>query len=69
MIGLSGYWYIACPAARLRKRPLAVTVLEFELGRLAAACERHSRWEFLFSFAPLRVKGGTGSPVNPIAHF
>jgi phenylpropionate dioxygenase-like ring-hydroxylating dioxygenase large terminal subunit len=31
MIGLSDYWYIACPTARLSKRPLAVTVLEHEL--------------------------------------
>lgn len=40
-----------------------------ELGRLAEACARHSRWEFLFVFAPLRVEGGTGSPVNPVALF
>ena len=25
--------------------------------------------EFLFVVAPLRVRGGTGSPVNPIAVF
>ena len=34
----------------------------------AAACERN-RWEFLFVAAPLRVPGGTGSPVNPLAVF
>jgi kynurenine formamidase len=33
-----------------------------------AAAERH-RWEFMFSVAPLRVPGGTGSPFNPIATF
>lgn len=27
------------------------------------------RWTFLLSVAPLRVKGGTGSPVNPLAIF
>ena len=39
--------------------------LQFE--GLLAACERLSRWEFLFVAAPLRVVGGTGSPLNPIA--
>ncbi len=39
------------------------------LEELAAACERHQRWEFLLTIAPLRVTNGTGSPVNPIAVF
>jgi kynurenine formamidase len=38
-----------------------------ELGRLAEACARESRWEFFFTVSPLRIGGGTGSPVNPIA--
>lgn len=37
------------------------------LGRLMEACARAGRWEFLFAVAPLRVEGGTGSPVNPLA--
>lgn len=37
------------------------------LDRLSEACRRHGRWSFLFTVAPLRVAGGTGSPVNPIA--
>jgi kynurenine formamidase len=39
--------------------------LQFE--DLLAACERTRRWEFLFVGAPLRIVGGTGSPLNPIA--
>ena len=39
--------------------------LQFE--DLCAACERAGRWEFLFTAAPLRIPGGTGSPINPIA--
>ncbi|MFP6625063.1 MAG: cyclase family protein [Myxococcota bacterium] len=39
------------------------------LDRLAAACIERERWEFLLTIAPLRVEGGTGSPVNPIAVF
>jgi kynurenine formamidase len=37
------------------------------LEELANACAERGRWEFLFMVAPLRLKGGTGSPVNPIA--
>ena len=39
------------------------------LDRLSDACNRHERWEFQLTVAPLRVEGGTGSPVNPIAVF
>jgi kynurenine formamidase len=38
-----------------------------QLARLAVACAREGRWEFLLTVAPLRVERGTGSPVNPIA--
>ena len=34
---------------------------------LAAACAATGRWEFLFTMAPLRIPGGTGCPVNPVA--
>jgi kynurenine formamidase len=37
------------------------------LSHLAEACAARSRWEFFFVTAPLRIGGGTGSPVNPIA--
>jgi kynurenine formamidase len=37
------------------------------LEDLSAACHDHQRWQFLFVVAPLRLTGGTGSPVNPIA--
>lgn len=36
---------------------------------LAAACQAEGRHEFLFTAAPLRLPGGTGSPVNPICVF
>ena len=37
---------------------------------LAAACrEEEGQYSFLLTIAPLRVRGGTGSPVNPIAVF
>ncbi|MCH2203981.1 MAG: cyclase family protein [Fuerstiella sp.] len=37
-----------------------------ELGRVT---ERLNRWEFLLTASPIPVKGGTGSPLNPIATF
>ena len=39
------------------------------LAELAEACAARRRYEFLFVVAPLRVEGGTGSPVNPLAIF
>ena len=39
------------------------------LEDLARACAERNRWEFLLTVAPLRLKGVTGSPVNPIAVF
>ena len=37
------------------------------LEDLAAACHRLGRFEFQFVLAPLRWRGATGSPVNPLA--
>lgn len=37
------------------------------LEDLAVVCADLERWEFLFVLAPLRIPGGTGSPVNPLA--
>lgn len=37
------------------------------LDRIADRCRDQHRWEFLLTVAPMRVPGGTGSPVNPIA--
>ena len=39
------------------------------LAELASACASRNRWAFLFTAAPLRIQGGTGSPINPIALF
>ena len=40
-----------------------------DLDAAAETAARIGRWEFLLVVAPLRVPGGTGSPVNPIAIF
>lgn len=36
---------------------------------LATTCARLGRWSFLLTIAPLKIPGGTGSPVNPVAVF
>ncbi len=39
------------------------------LGPLAAACAERGRYAFQLTIAPLRLEGGTASPINPIALF
>ena len=39
------------------------------LQPLAERCFKQGRYEFMLSINPLKVIGGTGSPVNPIAVF
>ena len=40
-----------------------------DLEAAAETAASLNRWEFMLVVAPLRVPGGTGSPVNPIAIF
>jgi len=40
-----------------------------DLDALAEAAAERNRWEFIFVGSPLRVEGGTGSPMNPLALF
>lgn len=39
------------------------------LDQLAKELSKHQKKEFLFIAAPMRVKGGSGAPINPIAIF
>jgi kynurenine formamidase len=40
-----------------------------DLEALADEAAARQRWEFLLTAAPLPIRGGTGSPLNPIATF
>ena len=40
-----------------------------DLEAVADAAAARKRWEFLLTAAPLPIRGGTGSPLNPIATF
>jgi kynurenine formamidase len=45
---------------------MGVPILDWpELEDLAQTCQRVDRWEFLLTTAPLRLPGGTSSPINP----
>ena len=49
---------------------LGVHILDnCDLEALADAAAARNRWEFLLTAAPLPIRGGTGSPLNPIATF
>jgi kynurenine formamidase len=59
---------VGFPIHVLALTAMGVHLLDYlHLRKLAAVCEEVKRWEFLFVAAPLRIRGGTGSPLNPIA--
>jgi kynurenine formamidase len=59
---------IGFPIHVLALNAMGVYLLDYlDLEALAATCERAERWEFFFVAAPLRIQGGTGSPLNAIA--
>jgi kynurenine formamidase len=61
---------IEFPIHTLTLVAMGVHLLDYlQLEELAGVCEREGRWEFLFVGLPLRIVGGTGSPLNPLAIF
>jgi kynurenine formamidase len=59
---------VAFPIHVLALNAMGVLLLDYlQFEDLASACETAQRWEFLCVTAPLRIIGGTGSPVNPLA--
>src|ERR1700687_611478 len=49
---------------------MGVNIVEnLDLERAVETARRLKRYEFMLSFAPLPVEGGTGSPINPLAIF
>jgi kynurenine formamidase len=59
---------VAFPIHVLAVNAMGIHLLDFlQFEDLVRRCEEAERWEFLFVAAPLRIEGGTGSPVNPIA--
>ncbi len=59
---------VGFPIHVLALTAMGVHLLDYlHFDELGGACEEAGRWEFLFVGAPLRIAGGTGSPLNPIA--
>ena len=59
---------LVIPLHMLCIRDMGLTLGEmFDLDALAADCAQDGVWEFLFSAPPLKVVGGVGSPLNPLA--
>jgi kynurenine formamidase len=56
------------PLHLLCLRDMGLTLGEmFDLDALADDCASDGVWEFLFSAPALRITGGVGSPLNPLA--
>jgi kynurenine formamidase len=56
------------PIHVLALNAMGVLLLDYlRLEEILTACQQAGRWEFLFVAAPLRIAGGTGSPINPLA--
>lgn|SRR5262245_785335 len=55
---------------RIAIAALGMHVLDnLDLEAASDVAARLNRWEFMLVVAPIRIKGGTGSPVNPMAIF
>ena len=66
----SGYPHMRAPVHQIGIVAMGLWLIDnCDLEALAETCDRLGRYEFLFSMGPLRITGGTGSPVNPIAVF
>jgi kynurenine formamidase len=59
---------VAFPIHVLAINAMGIHLLDYlQFEDLVRLCEAVERWEFLFVASPLRIVGGTGSPLNPIA--
>ena len=66
----SGVEGVLSPLHELTIAGLGMPLMDgLDLETLTTVALQHKRWEFLFVAAPLRVPGGTGAPLNPLAVF
>jgi kynurenine formamidase len=58
------------PIHQMILKYIGVNIVEnLDLERVVETARRLRRYEFMITFAPLPVEGGTGSPLNPLAIF
>ena len=68
--GSPGYEAVPVPVHMIAIVAMGLHLIDnCDLEALAETCERLNRWEFFLGIHPLRLEGGTGSAVNPIAVF
>lgn len=66
MAPITGEW--AFPLHCVLIRDMGMTLGEiFVLEELAEDCAKDGRWSFFFCAPPLKVVGGVGSPITPLA--
>ena len=66
----SGYPRLPMPLHQIGLVAMGLCILDApDVEALAAACATRARHEFVLLVAPLRIPGGTASPVNPLAIF
>ncbi len=66
----SGVGGVAYPVHALQIGAMGLACADsLQLEELAKVCEEEGHWEFMVVMAPLRLPGGTGSLLNPIAIF
>jgi kynurenine formamidase len=59
---------VAFPVHVLAINAMGLHLLDYlQFDDLVPVCQAAARWSFLCAIAPLRLPGGTGSPVNPLA--
>jgi kynurenine formamidase len=64
-VGITGWPY---PIHQVGITAIGLHLIDnMALGELSARCRELGRASFLFMMAPLRIAGGTGCPVNPLA--
>ncbi|MGY8770479.1 MAG: cyclase family protein [Pirellulales bacterium] len=66
----SGIEGVTHPIHLMMLHVMGVHILDnADFGQLSKTAAKLNRWQFMITIAPLPIKGGTGSPVNPIAVF
>ena len=64
------YGRLPAPLHQIGLAAMGLSLLDNpDLDELVDVCRRLERYEFLVTYAPLRLRGGTGSPVNPLCLF
>ena len=66
----SGYERVPLPLHMIGLSSMGLCILDMpDVEALASACAKAGRNDFMLVASPLRVPGGTGSAVNPLAIF